>query len=86
MIYVLNYSNIISFVDENNLFILLNKDCKPFCKFDYQKYNLKTSYQIDSKDNNYKGNENLFFRYIIEEINCKGTNKFSYIPQNNIFY
>ncbi len=61
MIYELNYSKIISFVDENNLFILLNKDCKPFFKFDYQRYNLKTIYQIDSKDNNYKEIENFFF-------------------------
>jgi hypothetical protein len=54
LIYVLNNSKNISFVNENDCVILLNQYYETFFIFDYGNCYLKTLYQIDSKDNNDK--------------------------------
>ena len=91
LIYVLNYSKNISFVDENDCVIILNQYYETFCQLIYRNRNLKTLYQIDSKDNNDKifiigERDNIFFWDLIEKPKRRGTIECDCIPGNSIYY
>jgi hypothetical protein len=51
-LYVLNYSNSISFLNENNKVIILNEKYQPFFNVNFRTSRLNALYQIDSKDEN----------------------------------
>ena len=51
-LYVLNHSNCISFINQENQVIILNMIFKPFFKVHFETESLNTLYQIDSDDEN----------------------------------
>jgi len=51
-LYVLNYSNSISFLNEDNKVVILNDKYKPFFNANFRTSRLNALYQIDSNDEN----------------------------------
>ena len=77
-LYVLNGSNSISFINEENRVKILNTFYKPFFDVHYQTESLKALYQIESNDENNSifiigGDGNIILYNLIGKIKCLGS-------------
>ena len=77
-LYVLNYSNSISFINEENRVIILNTFYKPFFNVHYETDSLNALYQIESKDENNSifivgGNGNIILYRLLPKIQLLGS-------------
>ena len=90
-LYVLNDSNSISFIDEDNTVMILNAFYKPFFNVNYQIKRLKALYQIKSNDENDSifilgGKGNLILYSLLEEIKYLGNLYIDCFSGKSLFY
>ena len=93
-LYVLNHSNSISFINEDNKVIILNTIYKPFFNVNFDTSRLNALYQIDSNDDNDgifiiggRGNIIMFnIRNEIKNIKCIGSLRVDSFSGKSIYY
>ena len=90
-LYVLNNSDSISFVNDNNYVYILNTQFKPFYKVNFNDNLIKALYQINSEDDNdglfiIGGEDYIIFFKIIGGIKYLGSIKEGCFGEKSLFY
>ena len=90
-LYVLNNSNCISFINEDNKVIILNSFYKRFFNVHYETDSLNALYQIESKDDNnflfiVGGVGNIILYKLLNKIECIGSLHIDSFSGKSFFY
>ena len=90
-LYVLNFSNSISFINRNNYVIILNTYYKPFYKVNFNNNIIRVLYQIESTDENdgkfiVGGDEYIILYKIIGKVEYLGCIKCGCFYGKSLFY
>ena len=90
-LYVLNYSNSISFINEENRVIILNTYLKPFFNVHFSTDSLTALYMIDSNDKNNSifiigGQANIILYKLLGNIELLGSLNIDCFSNKSLFY